>query len=175
MFSFAAVLSLSTAHFNLKSPTPYNPFQCQLLACKGPCPPIKSVGWTRARNSPSNPSAVWSRGEEVTIEWHRNSHNGGTSSHPSSWFALCSSSSLVLPYALERRALQTLLATNKEKQFFEGMLTSVAAASCTNFEYIPCRNAVLSAKRQRVFCEPRDSDSSIAAQSMPKDKNKTCA
>lgn len=29
------------------------------------------------RNTPSAPAAVWRRGERVTVQWHRNNHDGG--------------------------------------------------------------------------------------------------
>eukprot|EP00171_Calliarthron_tuberculosum_P007335 IDg7335t1 len=73
----AAALGLAAAHYNLRSPLPYNPIDCNQPECRGPCPPIWKSGNARARNSPSNPSATWSRGEKVTIEWHRNNHEGG--------------------------------------------------------------------------------------------------
>eukprot|EP00171_Calliarthron_tuberculosum_P001541 IDg1541t1 len=67
------------AHYNLKSPAPYNKISCKasMSWCKKACPPIWRNGKASARNSPANPSAVWKRGQTVTIEWHKNNHNGG--------------------------------------------------------------------------------------------------
>lgn len=65
------------AHFNLKHPAPYNPQACNPPNCPGPCPAIWKTGGARVRNTPSTPSAVWRRGESVTVQWHRNNHDGG--------------------------------------------------------------------------------------------------
>eukprot|EP00171_Calliarthron_tuberculosum_P009168 IDg9168t1 len=72
-----AALAPAAAHYNLKSPMPYNPIDCNRPKCAGPCPPIWKHGRARARNTPSHPSAVWRRGQKVPIEWHRNNHEGG--------------------------------------------------------------------------------------------------
>lgn len=56
---------------------PYNPIDCNVPDCRGPCPPIWKTGGGAARNSPSRPSRVWRRDTHVTIEWHRNNHEGG--------------------------------------------------------------------------------------------------
>lgn len=77
LLALAGLVTLAAAHYNIKSPAPYNPIDCNPPQCRGPCPPIWSRGKARARNSPSNPSAVWRRGQEVTIDWHRNNHEGG--------------------------------------------------------------------------------------------------
>lgn len=73
----AALLSLAAAHFNFYKPMPYNPIDCNKPDCQGPCPPIWKTGRAKARNSPSNPSATWQRGQNVQIEWNRNNHEGG--------------------------------------------------------------------------------------------------
>lgn len=65
------------AHFNLKHPAPYNPVHCNPPGCPGPCPALWKTGGSRVRNTPSTPSAVWRRGERVTVQWHRNNHDGG--------------------------------------------------------------------------------------------------
>lgn len=72
-----ALIAMVAAHYNLKSPMAYNPVDCNRPDCSGPCPPIWTTGNGKARNTPSNPSALWKRGEVVNIEWHRNNHEGG--------------------------------------------------------------------------------------------------
>lgn len=79
VFLLLVSVNICAAHYNLKYPFPYN-----RVSCKGPeswcqkaCPPIWKSGSAKARNSPDNPSATWSRGQEVTIEWHKNNHEGG--------------------------------------------------------------------------------------------------
>lgn len=71
------LLNPSAAHYNIKDPMPYNRIECNLPRCRGPCPPIWRGGNAAARNSPSNPSRTWHRGQTVTIEWNRNNHEGG--------------------------------------------------------------------------------------------------
>lgn len=82
LFALVTFIPLVSAHFNQRYPIPYNPTECHLQSnckggpcepstqCPGPCPLDKS-------KVPSKPSAVWSRGQEVTIEWHKNNHRGG--------------------------------------------------------------------------------------------------
>eukprot|EP00171_Calliarthron_tuberculosum_P009507 IDg9507t1 len=65
------------AHYNLKDPMPYNPIDCNAPDCRGPCPPIWKTGGGAARNSAATPSRTWRRNTHVTIEWHRNNHEGG--------------------------------------------------------------------------------------------------
>ncbi len=71
---------LCAGHYNLKDPLPYNNFHCSLHSvpkCTAPCPPILSSGYGKERNSPSTPSRVWRRMQNVSIQWHRNNHEGG--------------------------------------------------------------------------------------------------
>lgn len=81
---FATIFSyffffLSTAHSNVGKPLAYNKMACKASAkwCKGACPPIWKSGGAKFRNTPSNPSAVWKRGQRVEIVWHKNNHIGG--------------------------------------------------------------------------------------------------
>ena len=70
-------VSKTQAHFNLRTPVPYNKIDCNLPRCKGACPPIWRTGRARARNSPQRPAEVWRRGTTRRIIWHRNNHEGG--------------------------------------------------------------------------------------------------
>lgn len=72
-----ALYTCVDGHFNLKHPAPYNPLHCNPPNCPGPCPALWKTGGGRVRNTPSTPSAVWRRGERVTVQWHRNNHDGG--------------------------------------------------------------------------------------------------
>ena len=67
------------AHSNFNSPFPYNSQSCRSNEswCIRACPPIRSSGNGKARNTPQSPSAEWRRGQTVTIEWHKNNHFGG--------------------------------------------------------------------------------------------------
>lgn len=58
---------------------PYSRVSCKGSEswCKKACPPVWKSGGSKAKNSPSNPSATWYRGQEVTVEWHKNNHEGG--------------------------------------------------------------------------------------------------
>lgn len=72
-------INVCAAHFNLIYPMPYSRVSCKGSKswCKKACPPIWKFGSSKAKNSPSNPSATWYRGEELTIKWHKNNHEGG--------------------------------------------------------------------------------------------------
>eukprot|EP00171_Calliarthron_tuberculosum_P016302 IDg16302t1 len=59
-----------TTHFNLRQPKPYNPVECNARHCSGPCPLLKT-------GQSSSPTAIWRRGQRVTIEWHKNNHRDG--------------------------------------------------------------------------------------------------
>lgn len=72
-----SLLGPAAAHYNLKDPMPYNRIECNPPRCHGPCPPIWKSGNARARNGPNSPSRVWSRGQTVSIAWHKNNHEGG--------------------------------------------------------------------------------------------------
>lgn len=79
---FFSALVTVVGHYNLKHPAPYNDFQCSPASKNDPicgpgCPTILSSGIQKAHNTPATPSAVWRRGQNVTIEWHRNNHEGG--------------------------------------------------------------------------------------------------
>ncbi len=58
------------AHYNLIYPRPYNPIDCNLPDCPGPCPPVWKAHSRR-------PVATWKRGQWVRISWNRNNHEGG--------------------------------------------------------------------------------------------------
>jgi len=85
LFSVPIILVLITSpiasgHTNIGYPKPYNKWACdqsRSWCFNAPCPPIYKTGPNAAINSPKNPSAVWKRGQEVSIVWHKNNHNGG--------------------------------------------------------------------------------------------------
>lgn len=74
---FSIYCRIIEAHYNLKDPFPYNPIDCNPPECLGPCPSVWKSGHGKLRNSPSSPSRTWHRGQNVTIEWQRNNHEGG--------------------------------------------------------------------------------------------------
>ena len=71
-----------SAHSNLGYPLPYWKRSCKpnFSNCrrKGQqaCPPLFR-GRGRKYSKPSDPAAVWSRGQKVEIVWHKNNHVGG--------------------------------------------------------------------------------------------------
>lgn len=77
LLTIVALAACASAHFNLRSPMPYNPIDCNPPRCRGPCPPIWKMGKSKARNDRDHPSAIWKRGQKVKIQWHKNNHWGG--------------------------------------------------------------------------------------------------
>lgn len=71
------LVGFTSGHYNLADPIPYNRISCRVPKCLQACPPIWKTGGAAAVNSPETPSRTWSRGETVTIKWHRNNHEGG--------------------------------------------------------------------------------------------------
>lgn len=77
-----ALVSLTTTaktHTFLLNPMPYkftySPVDCKGSECRA-CPEIKEP-YSKMRNTPKEPARTYKRGEEVTIKWSKNNHNGG--------------------------------------------------------------------------------------------------
>lgn len=77
------LVSPCSAHTFLTGPEPYNRkyltescTKSNSPGCYLACPPYRPYV-SRVSNTPSNPAAVWKRGEKVNIQWARNQHEGG--------------------------------------------------------------------------------------------------
>lgn len=68
------LLHRNEAHSTLTDPEPYTHRVCKGLQCKS-CPDFPNK--SQMINTEANPEVTWSRGENVSISWAKNNHDGG--------------------------------------------------------------------------------------------------
>lgn len=63
------------AHSNIGSPLAFSALSCigDRADCSIACPSVPQKPW----NTPKTPAAVWKRGQQATVIWHKNSRIGG--------------------------------------------------------------------------------------------------
>lgn len=74
MLLLATFATTVVSHSFLTDPEPYTRDTCKGVSCKAcqPDPPPNE-----ARNSAQRPQKTWRRGQQVTIRWAKNNHDGG--------------------------------------------------------------------------------------------------
>ncbi|CAN8064809.1 unnamed protein product [Agarophyton chilense] len=77
-----AIVQSALCHSTISQPQPFSPGYCRLddiadANCPGPCDLKGIKGGYSNFNSPDKPAAVYSRGQTITIKYHRNNHGPG--------------------------------------------------------------------------------------------------
>lgn len=75
---FLSLIAPILSHSWMSEPLPYDrrtkpTKNCRGKDCTNYCPPLHY----KSKIRPSNPSAIWRRGQRVTVSWTRNNHHGG--------------------------------------------------------------------------------------------------